>query len=225
MSLPINKIRNIFIDRVRETRIFFIVFYSVGVFGIAAESTRNLFVSLTPLALLLGLACIIVFHQTDNLRKDTLTFLSIFITGFLIEAAGVYTGKIFGNYSYGTGLGIKVLNTPILIGINWVVLVYCTAVITEKPAMPALWKILIASSIMVFYDVIMEQVAPAMNMWSFKDGFAPAGNYIAWFVLAVIFHSFVKLAGVKIMNRQAPFIFYIQTVFFIILTIFFKLAQ
>ena len=50
---------------------------------------------------------------------------------------------------------------------------------------------------MVLYDVIMEQVAPVMDMWKFDDGVPPLRNYISWFLLAVIFHSLVRLAGIK----------------------------
>lgn len=225
MSPAINKIRDSLSGRVRETRIVLIIFFSVGVFGIAAEATRDLFISLTPLALMLSLATIIAFHQPVHLRKETALFIIIYFAGFLLEAAGVNTGRVFGNYSYGQGLGIKVFNTPLMIGINWVLLVYCTAVVTDKLLLPVVFKILIASSLMVLYDLIMEQVAPIMDMWSFDDGSVPFRNYAAWFIIAVFFHAILKLAGFKIRNRQAHFILYIQASFFIILLIFFKLAK
>lgn len=223
MNLIIYGIRNRISGKVTETRIFFILFFIVGIFGIAAESTRDLFISLTPLALLLSLAAIIIFHQPVSLKKEIIIFALIYLAGFFVEVAGVNTGFVFGSYRYGDGLGIKIYNTPLMIGINWVLLVYCTSAMTEKLPLPVIVKILLSSSVMILYDLILEQVAPEMNMWRFDDGPAPARNYLAWFIIAVIFHAILKLAGVKITNRQASFVLYIQAVFFTILTIFFRL--
>jgi putative membrane protein len=37
---------------------------------------------------------------------------------------GVHTGILFGNYKYGNALGLKLNDVPILIGINWFIVVY-----------------------------------------------------------------------------------------------------
>jgi putative membrane protein len=44
--------------------------------------------------------------------------LIIAVAGFFIEAIGVNTGLIFGNYVYKTTLGWKFLETPLIIGVN-----------------------------------------------------------------------------------------------------------
>jgi putative membrane protein len=46
----------------------------------------------------------------------------IAVAGFFIEAIGVNTGLIFGNYVYKTTLGWKFLETPLIIGVNWILL-------------------------------------------------------------------------------------------------------
>lgn len=225
MQSSIKNIRSLITGRIRETRIILIIFYLVGISGITIGTTRDLFISLTPLALLLSVLAVIIFHQPFNIKNELLIFTSICIAGFLFEAAGVKTGRLFGDYSYGDGLGIKILNTPLLIGINWGLLVYCTAVIAEKLPLHTVLKILISSAVMVIYDLIMEQVAPLMNMWSFEGGIVPVRNYTTWFLLAVIFHSLVKLVRIRSVNMIAPFVLYIQALFFTILIIIFKLAE
>lgn len=210
--------------RIILSRIFFIIFYIVGILGTASVETRDMFISLTPLALLLSLLAVIIYHISFNPGRELIIFTLISIAGFLIEAAGVKTGRIFGNYTYGDGLGIKILNTPLMIGINWGLLVYCTSAIVERFQIHNVFKILISSSVMVIYDVIMEQAAPVMDMWSFEGGSVPVRNYTSWFLLAVIFHFVVKLTGIKTVNRMAPFILYIQALFFIVLITYFKLT-
>ncbi len=225
MSVTFYDIGNYFIKREKGIRIFFVIFYVVGLLGIAIPLTRNIFMSLTPLALLLSVTAIILFHQGRLQGREIALFLSIYLTGFFIEAIGVKTGTIFGNYSYGAGLGTKLLDTPLLIGINWVLLVYCTSVITENIAVHVILKIISSSLIMILYDVILELIAPKMDMWSFEGNIVPLRNYIVWFVLALLFHSLLKLTGIRIVNKMAFFILFIQAVFFILLIIFFKLAE
>ena len=97
----------------REPKIkgFFITLYIVGIIGTAIPFTREIFVFLTPFILVVSFFILIAFH-TDYSTKTLLFFFIVYLTSFLIEVAGVNTGIIFGNYSYGKGLGIKILNAP-----------------------------------------------------------------------------------------------------------------
>jgi len=200
------------------------IIYIVGIAGTSIHFTRELFINLTPAVLLLSFALLLWFHRPGFDKKTTLVFAIIFLASFLVEAAGVKTGLIFGTYSYGKGLGPKVLETPLMIGLNWVLLVYCTSAILEKIAAGSVVKITGAALLMVLYDMVMEQVAPKMNMWSFDGDTAPFRNYVSWFILALIFHTVLRLAGIRITNKLAPFIFICQFIFFIILFTIFKIA-
>lgn len=201
------------------------VFFCVGIIGLSLASSRTFFIRLTPVALLLSLVTVFIFHRPGNLWKEITVFIVIFLAGFAIEALGVKTGRIFGRYTYGNGLWIKFLNTPVLIGINWALLVYCSTVISDRFLVPVFFRILISALLMVIYDLIMEQIAPEMDMWHFENGSVPALNYISWFLLALIFNSVVRLSGTRLENRIAPFVFFIQGAFFLILTILFKLIK
>ncbi|MCX6334660.1 MAG: carotenoid biosynthesis protein [Bacteroidia bacterium] len=225
MNLNLRNISQYFHKKEKEISIILIVFFIIGILGVAAPLSRTLFIALIPLALLLSIVFLILFHQSQTWKKEVLVFLSIFLVSFLIEAAGVKYGFIFGIYGYGDGLGIKILGTPLLIGVNWLLLVYCTSVIFEKTPVGSIWKISGASVLMVLYDFVMEQVAPNMDMWSFEGGAAPLRNYFSWFILALLFQSMLKITGIRIINRIAPLVFYCQLVFFIILLIIFKITE
>jgi putative membrane protein len=197
----------------------------VGVIGSALPFTHEFFIFLTPFILLFSFVILLIFHTPGSDAKSSILFLLIFLVSFSIEVAGVSTGVIFGTYSYGKGLGIKLFETPLMIGLNWVLLVYCTNAVFEKITVGSIVKITGASLLMVLYDLVMEQVAPRMDMWVFEDGFAPLRNYVSWFILALIFHSSLRLAGIRITNRLAPLIFYCQVAFFILLFIIFTLEK
>ncbi|NLJ43523.1 MAG: carotenoid biosynthesis protein [Bacteroidales bacterium] len=224
MDITTAQIKKYVDERTGISKVLLIVFFAVGVAGTAVDLTRDIFISLTPLALLLCFAAIISYHRSENSGKDAIVFGAILLAGFFVETAGVNTGRIFGNYEYGNGLGLKIFNTPLLIGVNWLILTYCTAIVADKLSVPGVLKIPAASALMVLYDLIMEQMAPIMRMWSFEDGI-PAQNYIMWFVFALIFHTVIKIAGLRFSNRIATFIFIIQGSFFLILYLIFRFIQ
>ena len=86
-------------------------------------------------------------------------------------------------------------------------------------------RIIAGSTLMLAYDLFLEQAAPVMNMWSFEDNVVPWRNYASWFLLSVIFHSLLKLFRIRNENRIASFVLYVQTAFFIILIIILKSAR
>jgi putative membrane protein len=209
----------------KEVRIVIIILYSVGVAGTILPFTRNLFIHLTPFVLLISIFLLGFFHSPRFDTPTIVVFSLIFLGSFLAEMAGVNTGRIFGQYTYGKGLGIKIHGTPLMIGLNWILLIYCTNVISEKlPAGNAV-RITGASILMVLYDLVMEQIAPEMDMWTFEGGTPPWQNYAAWFIMALFFHTLIRVSGIKIKNSLAPFIFFCQSAFFIILLILFKLIE
>jgi putative membrane protein len=85
-----------------------------------------------------------------------LVFGFIFIFSFLIEAIEVKTGVIFGEYIYGKGLGTKVLETPLMIGLNWLMPVYCAKIIAEVISGNQTVRLFFAPLLMVIYDLVLE---------------------------------------------------------------------
>jgi putative membrane protein len=209
----------------KKVKIFLIIFFMVGVTGFALPITSNFFTHLTPVALLLSFGVLIIFHRPVFTVKTALIFLLIFALSFLIEAAGVRSGLIFGSYSYGRGLGIKLIDTPLMIGINWLLLVYCTSIIASQFPISSIMKILSASVLMVIYDLVLEQIAPQIEMWEFDGRTAPVRNYVFWLLIAVFFQLILKLSGIKSENRLAAFVFFLQFAFFLALLIIFKLFK
>lgn len=203
--------------KARAIRYFLVIFYSVGVAGLTIPATRDLFISLTPWALLMNLALLVLHHQDGFSKKYLIIFGIIAVAGFLVEIIGVQTGIIFGDYAYGSGLGIQLMDTPLLIGINWLILVYTTASITQKVNTSGFIKILQGASMMLVYDLIMEQVAPRMDMWSWKDDVVPVENYIAWWIIAAIFHTLFQVFKIRVTNPLSVAVLLIQFFFFVLL--------
>lgn len=56
-------------------------------------------------------------------KRFTLWTVITYTAVFLIEAAGVYSSLIFGNYHYGDVFSFKIPGVPLIIAYNWVVLI------------------------------------------------------------------------------------------------------
>lgn len=201
-----------FTDYQRVKR-FLIWFYIIGAAGLLIPYTRSFFIVLTPLTLLLSCALLVIHQKNRWSRQHLITLGIIYVAGLLIEIIGVHTGIIFGNYVYGSGLGLQLMDTPLLIGINWAMLVYCSAIIVKTVKAPAIVKIILASLVMVTYDLVLEQVAPFMDLWSWENNKIPLQNYVAWFVISFVFHSLYYPIAKTIENRLALPVLLIQYAF------------
>ena len=225
MNYFYHKIANTILRHKRYTVLFFIIFYSVGLTGIMLPSSRQFFIQLTPFTLLLSLFGLFLFHSARFDMKTVAALLTIGIAGFAVEVAGVNTGLIFGGYTYGNTLGIKAFNTPLMIGINWIILVYASFSLVSNLSMHPGFKVLTASTVMLLYDIVLEHIAPVLDMWQWEGGSVPFQNYAAWFILSVIFHSFLHIMGIRAGSKIALPILLCQTVFFLLLILFFKIAE
>lgn len=200
----------------------FIVFYLVGTAGLLYPVTFPIFKKIIPFALILNAAGLAVFHLQYK-PKILLLFLIVYLTGFTVEIIGVHTGTFFGRYHYGRSLGFSIFNTPVIIGLNWLLLVYLSASVAEHLKTSNQIKILAGSLMMVGYDLIIEQVAPVLDMWYWKNNQVPLKNYITWFAMALFFHSLFRVFHINVRNKLAPVLFTIQLLFFLYLFIFLKL--
>jgi putative membrane protein len=196
----------------------------VGIAGFLFPSTRHIFNRLTPLALLLSAGFLIWFHQPKFTKKMLVVFGIIFIFSFLVEAIGVKTGLIFGEYIYGNGLGLKLFETPLMIGLNWLMLIYCTQIIAERISEDQTIRLFFAPFLMVIYDLVLEQAAPLLGMWSWAGGKIPVQNYVAWYLLAFLFHLLLQKTKTEFSNKLAIPVFVIQFLFFVVLVLYFLLS-
>jgi uncharacterized membrane protein len=205
----------------RATIIALAIYYAVGVFGLSMETTFSLFRALVPFTLLCSLYFLWLFHEGTD-WKNYLVFFALFVMGYSIEAIGVNTGVIFGSYTYGTTLGFSILGTPLVIGVNWLILIYCSWIVTGLFLQNRWLRYLAGSSFMVLYDLALESVAIRLDMWTWYGNMIPLRNYVAWFLISMIFFIFLDLTVKQVRNKIAAALFIIQFMFFILLNVIFK---
>ncbi|WP_282036988.1 carotenoid biosynthesis protein [Saccharicrinis aurantiacus] len=208
-------------QKIKVIKIVIAIFYLVGVIGIVLPITQELFISIFPLAILLSLFLLMLDYNKQG-SKALIIFFGIIISSIIIEAIGVKTGILFGNYRYGSALGLEIAETPLLIGVNWLVLSYCSVSIVQQLKISNSIKYIFAPMLMVIYDVVMEQVASILDMWYWQDDVIPLQNYLGWFVIASLFTSILLGFKVNAINRIAKYIYIVQFVFFLSLHLIFN---
>lgn len=210
-----------------------LIFHLIGLCGIL-WADRNLFVRLTPLNMLLCLSLIVWTHP----RKDRTFyfFMGICIcAGLLAEIIGVNTGLLFGEYRYGPALGPQWMQVPLIIGINWFIIVYCCGVsmetmnrmITGKAAETApetikklrtLSFIIDGALLATAFDWLMEPAAIRLGFWNWLgDGSIPSFNYGCWFMLSALMLVVFRFSGMARHNKFAVHLLLIQAMFFLLI--------
>lgn len=193
-----------------------LVFYSVGLVGLCMPQYRDQFFALTPLNLLISGGIVIITTESIS-QKLGLWMAGVALLGFLTEAVGVNTGYIFGHYTYGDTLGFKTMGTPLVIGINWLILTFGAATLFQYKEWHPVLKAFTGALVMVLLDILIEPVAIAFDFWAWHGVNIPLQNYIAWGVLAFAFLLWFHLKIGTIKNQIAPILFMIQVLFFGIL--------
>ncbi len=201
-----------------------IIFYAVGLAGLAIPFTRPWFGYLIPVNLLVSAGILFYFYQPRNTRFYLAAGI-VFLLGFFIEAIGTNTGLVFGHYNYGTTLGPKLLQTPLVIGINWLMLIYCVYVIIKKIKLPWLINSIIGSLAMVLFDFVMEPVAIKLGMWHWQQESIPLNNYLAWFMISYIMLIILYMFKINKSNKVAVWLLGLQFLFFITLRIIFSMID
>jgi putative membrane protein len=198
-----------------------ILFFLAGLVFHLIPYTLKYVLTITDITMLFTNSIVLYFVFRDQENKKLFYWSVItFILTFLTELIGVRTGMIFGAYKYGGTMIIQLFNVPIVIGMNWVILMlgsYSLALMTKSRAV---FVPLFSSLLIVSFDFLMEEVAMKLDYWQWEGNTIPFQNYVAWFFISVIFSSILVLFKVNVESRILKLYFLIQLVFFIVLRMF-----
>ena len=200
-----------------------LLFYVSGIIGIAIPSVRDFFLNKTAFNLCLT-AGIYVWSMENYSKKMIFAFLAIFSIGYFVEVAGVWTGILFGEYSYGEPLGFKIFDVPLTIGINWFLLGFSSYTISKSIFTNRVFATLFAALAMTILDIIIEPVAIKLDFWSWEAITPPIQNYVMWFIVAVFVQIVLHTFDLKTKPKASFLVFGCQVLFFGLLNLAFMLT-
>ncbi len=167
--------------------IIFLLFCGALLYILAGSENRVSQLSLTPILILLYGIVVYDEYRISKRIEWVPIALIIVVTTFLIEVIGSKSGIPFGHYSYEQGLILTLFGVPLIIGINWVMVVLgAKAIVQQYFGQIPLWKQITAGAILtVIFDIVLEPAAISLNYWKWKGELIPVQNYISWFFIAV----------------------------------------
>ena len=184
-----------------------------GIVGILSAYS-SWFLGLTPLNLLIYV--VLIIWNLEHISKKFLIAFSIpFFIGFFTEYLGVNYGLLFGTYSYGDNLGIKIWGVPLMICVNWGLLTFITADLSRVIHKNIFVRSLLGGLLMMILDLIIEVSAPRFDFWEFENNTVPLKNYIAWFIIGSIAHYLYNQISLKTHLKLSIHILVALTCFFV----------
>lgn len=193
-----------------------VIFYTIGLIGMFIPSLRSLILPLSSMNLYLTFVLLILSAQQ---KTTTLVvgLICIYSIAMLSEWIGVHTHLLYGNYTYGSNLGTKIFEVPIVIGVNWFLLVVGTSSILASFKLHQFTKILLGAVLMTLFDWILEPIAIQNGYWSWTNHQIPIYNYISWFFVSLVCQWTYYQLKLNQKNNIHSFIFLLMTLFFILL--------
>jgi len=204
-------------SKVNSSIVILFIFHVVGVIGLSSDY-QDLFLRLTPLNLLLSLG-LFIWANNDFSIQFYKVMAILFALGFLVEVIGVSTGVLFGEYTYGATLGFKLFETPLMIGVNWILLSLASFGVSSFFLKKQLPIILLSSLLMVLMDVLIEPIAISLDFWTWALGDIPLQNYIMWFFVSLIMNALISFNRLKIDYRISFGLLLSQILFFTLLSL------
>jgi putative membrane protein len=181
---------------------------------------------------------LVVWTQSGKKRNFYIFLVLSFFLGMVSEIIGVQTGLLFGNYAYGAIMGFQIAEVPLIIGLNWFVVIYSAVATifyftrkfgpanglkpTDTASSPPGLNVLIGAAFLAtFFDWVMEPVAVNLGFWTWAgDGQIPVLNYLSWFFISIIMMSIFRFLRIRPDNLFAVHLFLMQMMFFMLLRAF-----
>ncbi len=218
------------VEQRRDLRIAAVLalFFAVGFLGHLLPATRPLMLAMTPAVLAVCGLVVTAVALRDGGWRVALWAIGTYAVTFALEAAGVATGAIFGPYGYGSSLGPKILDVPLVIGFNWMLVVLggvnLAGIIgigrgvagrTDEDGPCPICVALAAGAACVILDLSLEPVAKRLDYWIFYTPAVPLQNYIAWFLIAALSAFSYSTQRCKVRTRLPAAYLLIQLAFFV----------
>lgn len=193
-----------------------VTLYTVGLVGHLVPATLSLMIWLTPFILLLAGLMVLVPLYKEQPAKFWIWCTFIFTGTLIVEVIGVVTGDIFGSYEYKSALGPQLWNVPVIIGLNWLLIILGAIGISQIIRNTALFPLSVGILVLLL-DYFLEPVAVKLDYWEWNTHHIPLQNYLVWFVAGVICAIIYRILRLKLKSHIPQSYFIIQLIFFAVL--------
>jgi putative membrane protein len=198
-----------------------IAVYTFGLIGHLQQATLPWMLAVTPYVL--TVAGIIVLSPFISMQRPTfwLWCVGTYLWGFSVEVLGIATGAVFGQYTYGQTLGFSAWGVPLVIGLNWLLVILGAVAIAGRFVRNPVLFVAFAGALVVLFDYVMEPAAIRLDYWTWSAQDIPVRNYIAWFTVSTIPVITFYVLRLHLSSPVPVAYFLVQLSFFLALRLYF----
>ena len=174
------------------------------------------------LLIAVSIVAFLLFYNVEHSKpKITAWYLLFLFLGYTVEWLGVHKGIIFGNYSYGSALGIGIDEVPLAIAFAWPMVSLMSINLFSGFKLPLIVFVFLVAFVSTMFDYLMEPAAVFLNYWTWDENI-PVSNYLAWFILSGGMAFAGKRLGLFRVRSEGLIhsLFFAQIVFFILVLIY-----
>lgn len=201
------------ISRLHISIAVLVVFHAIGIGGVWLGEPAE-FLKLTPFNLLLTLGLMLLNQDSWN---GSWLLVAVYLFGFAIEVLGANTGWPFGSYTYGGVFGPQLWNVPLVMGVNWLILIYACNALASTISHRLWLRVFMAGLLMVVLDYVLEPVAITYDFWQWEMGEPPLENYVGWFVIGLLISFVWQRSGFHTDKAFGVSVWLTQFAFFLVL--------
>jgi len=198
---------------------FLVIIYLVGVVAHLYDKTLPMMLTMTPFTLLIG-AALIIYSEVRKRKEFLVWFFFSYAITFTIEVIGVKSKLVFGDYYYSKVLGVSLFDVPLIIGVNWVIIVLGAISVASKMFKNKIYAVILSGIIATLFDILLEPIAVKLGYWSWSNNTIPLQNYLAWYIIALAISTTYFIAKLSVKEKLAESYLYVQAMFFLFLNLF-----
>ncbi|MFA5715117.1 MAG: carotenoid biosynthesis protein [Candidatus Paceibacterota bacterium] len=165
----------------------------------------NLFVAFE----LLGFISFAIIFFREVLRRNSMRIfeiLSCAVFGMILEIGNTY---IAHTYYYSDLFLAKVMNVPLAIGLWWVVIIYCSMLLSDQYNIPWRFRPAMDALIAVIIDISIDVVAIRLGFWHWSIPLSqewygvPFENLVGWILVVLSFSYLIRF--IRTLNHKRIF--------------------
>jgi putative membrane protein len=193
---------------------------------------REWFINAIPAGMLF-MFLLLLFTQ-KKLNGSMLLFVALCVlTGMTYGLVNTKTG----DFKFGDSLGPSIDTVPLVTGVYWFIIIYCSGITIHtllnrildkittnptamRPTLKAMSVMVDAAMLSVLFALLVEPVAAKLDWWQWEKGSTPFYNYACWYIVSALLLLDFHYAQFNKENKFAINLLLIQAMYFLLLRTF-----
>jgi putative membrane protein len=131
---------------------------------------------------------------TRGLRVGGAAVVLVAAGGWLAEVVGLHTGVPFGDYRYGSSLGVTLLGVPLVVPLAWTMVAWPAALVARRLVRTPLARVAVGAWALASWDLFLDPQLVAAGGWRWTApsphlpgvSSVPLTNYAGWLLVAAV---------------------------------------